>query len=60
MKRLTVGQLIEDLSRFDKDKLVFIDDEFTGGHTTLEGAYLIESINKPEQHGNVYLMPTDE
>lgn len=59
MRKLTVGQLKKELDRFDEDKLVFIDDEITGGHITLEAAYRIESMTKPEYHGHIYLAPTD-
>lgn len=60
MKHLTVGELIKQLERFDEDKLVYVDDDITGGYTTLEGAYLIESTRRGEYHGNIYLAPTDE
>lgn len=64
MKGLTVGQLIEQLQRFDRDKLVFIDDDLsevtTTGLLTLEKAIMIEAVGKEDIHGNVYLMPSDE
>lgn len=64
MKRLTVGELIEELQRFDKDKLVFIDDDSseysTTGLITLQKVLGIESPNKSEINGHVYLLPSDE
>lgn len=61
MRRLTAGELISELKKFDKDKLVYMDDELADDFISIESVSVIKKPRRnPDHVGHIYLGPTLE